>query len=401
MPPQIIEIPGVGQVEFPDGMSDSEISAAAAKLYQEASADSGPKMGFGRALLNMAGEVVKNNPVGMAAAGNTMMREMPEGVLPTLGALGGGMLGNVPGAAVGAAVGGALERGAKERPVTLSNVAMDAASGAAGQAAGPIIGRLVRGGARMAGRTLVRGAVRPSAALKREFGGGRAIADTILDEATPTSGVAGLRLDQSARALDDLIAGATPTATPIQAAELLDDLTPVVERATMRGRLGMAVDDPLEQLARMERANPNGIRLNDAQDLKREAQGVASRVYKARAMGQDVNNISAETNEAVASGLRRAIEKRVPEAGPINQRTQRLMGAERALREAEDRPNAMANMLALLAGAKNPAAGVALRSLNSGRIGSAAGIAIDRAGQVVGNPTVNRAAVLAALLSGE
>jgi hypothetical protein len=33
--PQIIDIPKVGQVEFPDGMSDADIATASHKLYTE------------------------------------------------------------------------------------------------------------------------------------------------------------------------------------------------------------------------------------------------------------------------------------------------------------------------------------------------------------------------------
>jgi len=36
MPPQIIEIPGVGEVEFPETMSEAEVSAAAKRLHDEA-----------------------------------------------------------------------------------------------------------------------------------------------------------------------------------------------------------------------------------------------------------------------------------------------------------------------------------------------------------------------------
>ena len=36
MPQQVIDIPGVGEVEFPETMADAEVQAAAKKLYDEA-----------------------------------------------------------------------------------------------------------------------------------------------------------------------------------------------------------------------------------------------------------------------------------------------------------------------------------------------------------------------------
>jgi hypothetical protein len=324
----------------------------------------------------------------------------------------GGIVGGIPGAAAGAAAGGILDRASGGRPITARGTITDAALGAAGQAAGPLIGKGIQKAGRLVGRGLVRASVRPSAAVRRDFGGSAAVADALLDERVATSAGAGRKIGESARETTALLQQAAPTSTPIRPAELLDDALPVAERSAMRGRLGMVddtADDIMNRLARMERANPNGIDLTDAQDLKREAQDLATRVYRARAMGNDVTNLSAETDEAVAKGLRKAIEARVPAVGPQNARTQRLIGVQRALGEAEDRPHNLTDMLALLSAGGSLAsghpgplvAGMAVRALASPRAGASAGIAANELGKALGNPTTSRAALLAALLSGD
>jgi hypothetical protein len=305
--------------------------------------------------------------------------------------------------------GGALRDAAQQQPITARGMLTEGALGAAGQAAGPLIGKGIQKAGRLVGRGAVRASVRPSAAVRRDFGGSKAVADAILDERVATSAGAGRKLGESADETAALLRQAAPTASRIQPSELLDDALPVAERSAMRGRLGMVdttSDDIVNRLARMERANPGGIDITDAQGLKREAQDLATRVYRARAMGNDVTNLSAETDEAVAKGLRKAIESRVPAVGPQNARTQRLIGVQRALGEAEDRPHNLTDMLALLSGgmsvaAGNPGpalAGVAMRGLASSRGGAATGIAINEAGKALGNPTANRAALLALLL---
>ncbi len=64
----VIDIPKVGQVEFPDTMSESEVNAAAKKLYDEANA---PKAGG----MQRAAEIATRGalpPATMAATGALM-----------------------------------------------------------------------------------------------------------------------------------------------------------------------------------------------------------------------------------------------------------------------------------------------------------------------------------------
>ncbi len=66
----VIDIPKVGQVEFPDTMSESEVNAAAKKLYDEANA---PKTGG----MQRAAEIATRGalpPATMAATGALLVR---------------------------------------------------------------------------------------------------------------------------------------------------------------------------------------------------------------------------------------------------------------------------------------------------------------------------------------
>lgn len=427
MPQTIVDIPGVGQVEFPDGMTPEQINAAAAKLYQDTlPRGERPR----RSAMEMLGEAeaVNSNPEfmqGQAKAGGAVMpllMGMAGGAVggplgAGLGVKYGGAIGGALGAGLGSATGGALRDASQGRPITARGMLTEGAMGAAGQAAGPLIGKGIQKAGRFVGRGLVRASVNPSAAVRNSYGGGKAVADTILDERLLTGNMANRAVQASS---DDVAAELRRVSSikemlpeqfrrPIRASEFADDLKPVVRSAADRARLGMA-DETANisgRLTRIDEANPNGIDLEDAQRLKREAQDLASRVYRARARGAEVTDLGAETNEAVAKGLRRSIEARVPSVAPENARTARLMGARQALEEAEDRPHKLMDVLAMMTGAGGlmtgniPAAvagAAAVRGLASPMTGAAAGIGVNQAAKAIGNPQVAKAALLATLL---
>ena len=126
------------------------------------------------------------------------------------------------------------------------------------------------------------------------------------------------------------------------------------------------------------------IPLTHAQELKREAQDLA---YE---LGKDNETIRSLQQEAVARALREGIEERVPEVAPINERTQRLLGAQRAFEAAEDRPDALGLKLAV------PTLGTSVL-FDSPRAGAVLGIALGDAARFAGNPQAGRAAILARL----
>lgn len=283
---------------------------------------------------------------------------------------------------------------------------------AAGDAANPVraLTAPIKAGAHKVGQTIVRGTLRPSAAIRREFGGGKGVADTVLSERVFSEPSANRALARSAGRVRGRI-DQSADAPPVQASELLDDIMPVTERAAQRTRLGMPdeTDTILNRIALMEKRNPGGISLSDAQSLKQEAQDLAERVYRARDRGADVIDLGGETNAAIASGLRGAIEKRVPEVAGENQRTQALIGARRAFADAGDRPHALSSMTAaglggggIAAGSPAMLAAAALPVLmNSPRLGAAMGIGINQVGRAAGSAELARAALLSRLLGQE
>lgn len=325
----------------------------------------------------------------------------------------GGMVGGIPGAGGGAALGSMARQASRGEPISLGETAKEGALGAAGQAAGPLIGKGIQKAGRALGRGIIRATIRPSAAVRREFGGAKAVADTILDERALTSGQANQAMRGSRAAALRAVRGARGSAAPIQPSELIDDVAPVARRSALRNDAGMVddtTDSILDQLTRMERRNPGGIRVDKGQRIKEELQGLSSSTYKARNLGHDVNSLDAEATEGLASGMRRAIERRVPQVAQQNARTQRLIGARRALAEAEDRPAALTNMLATLSAAGGAVSGnlepgilgaMAIRAMSSPMAGTASGIAANEAGRLLGNPALNRAALLATLLGQE
>jgi len=254
---------------------------------------------------------------------------------------------SIPAAMAAAGLGGAGGAGlaiagrqlASGRPESGIETAKTMGAQGVGQALGAGAGGVVSGAADKAVPAVLKGIVRPSKGLQQEFPD---IVQTMRAERIPVgqSAKAGARAEASGKEADALVAAAEARgAPPIQTKELHPGLREVNDTMAQRVRLGMPDERPVltERAQALYRENPGGISLTDAQGLKREAQGVASRTYKALDRGSIVNDTGALTDKAIAGGLRKSIEARVPEVGPVNARTQSLMGLERALEDAESR----------------------------------------------------------------
>lgn len=135
-----------------------------------------------------------------------------------------------------------------------------------------------------------------------------------------------------------------------------------------------------------------GIPLTRAQELKRTAQDAADMAFNAERKGNPITSLSShdgflspEVDKAVARGLQKAIEKRVPEVAAVNSRTRDLGGLTSALEDAADR-NQLMRMLLF------PAATGVTSGLTTGDAGAGAGAAIGTAALVApGN--LSRAAI--------
>jgi hypothetical protein len=220
---------------------------------------------------------------------------------------------------------------------TLKTMASEGGAAALGQGAGMGIAKL----AGTIAPKLARAVLKPSKALQNEYGGDDLV-QSFLQERLPVgkSAEAGSRASASAAKADAMIADAQAAgASPISVREVAKELRPVRDTAKLRTRLGKP-DETANVAARVKSiksANPNGIALTDAQPLKREAQKLSSRTFRAIDRGADVNDIVALADKGVATGLRKGIEARVPGVKDVNTKTQALMGLEEALSDAEMR----------------------------------------------------------------
>lgn len=145
------------------------------------------------------------------------------------------------------------------------------------------------------------------------------------------------RLGQSRASADSAIASAEQAGVgPVSTRRVIRSFRPV--RTTMQNRAALGLPDETGAVAARARSfarqNPGGIPPTRAQALKREAQDLSESAYRAQERGANVNSTDLQMNEAQAGGLRGELERLVPEVGPINQRTQGLLGLTKAAEHA-------------------------------------------------------------------
>lgn len=285
-----VNLPDGRIVNFPDGMSPEQITAEVTKLSPPEPAQqappSPPRTGADdvRDALQWGGKVIAGM-TGMGSAG----------------------------------------RDAVEHPVeTLAGVVIPGAIGKGLQAAGRGI---YRGGVALLPKT-----------LKQQFPN---IADTGLNEGIALTkrgaSAADARVGASRAEADATIASAEAAGKgPVSPRRVITEFRPVRDTVQKRAALGMADETPaVAARARLFAShNKGGIPLTKAQGLKREAQDLAESAYRAQDRGANVNGTDLLMNEAQARGLRQEIERAVPDVGPINRRTQDLVGLTRAAEHA-------------------------------------------------------------------
>jgi hypothetical protein len=212
----------------------------------------------------------------------------------------------------------------------------------------------------------------------------------------------------SAAKADGMIAAAERGgALPIPPMEVLRELRPVGTKIRNQEDLGIPSDMPALMTRAKGFLGRGPIPLTKAQDLKREAQDLATTAYKARDKGAVINSTEALTNEAQARGLRTGLEKRVPGLGETNTRTQDLIGVRDGAEHASQTGHILSRLGGTGAGAMWAGAGgdplMALAGAGAGAMLTtpggltSAGLALKGAGQVL--PDSVRAAILLELLS--
>jgi hypothetical protein len=166
-----------------------------------------------------------------------------------------------------------------------------------------------------------------------------------------------------------------------------------------------AVDDLVEQM-RTGREWPIGNL--DANEMKRAEQGIASKIYRAMDRGQiALPPARAELAQNVAQSTRQALERNAPAVGPINARTQSLIGLERAAGNAGETGHILSRLGGIGAGAMAGSAGGLAPAIAAALAGatlttpaglSRAGIGLAQGGDVLLIPAIR--AALMALMSG-
>lgn len=391
--PRIINLDGVRH-SFPDDATDVEIRAALEspsvmdeRTLGQRATDALPNAG------GMAGSLVggsKSNPIGvlLSALGGAG----GEGARQTLAAY-QGRWNEVP-PDIQSAVSNMVEEGVKQ----------------GGLEAG---GRYILGPVlKLLGRGLYWSALKPGKAVRDEFGG-KQVVDTLVSEGVPiTRGGAG-----TAKVEALLQAAGKDTADTIAAAEAAgakpSTMRPIVQSMDRtRQSIGDRVlrSEPLAQVQDARNAalaeNPGRHPPTRLQAMKQAEQALAIQAYKAEARGAPVNSVDTMLHEDLARGLREAIERRVPGVRNKNMRTQKLIGALKAITGAEGRianrdPIGMGDTLSLtsglgahMAGAEPlQAAAVAViqEALTRPEIASRLGIAMDRLGKPIITPQAMRA----------
>jgi len=322
---------------------------------------------------------------------------------PTIGGLAGGVAGGKTnplgialsgmGGAAGEAVRqiGNVARGRMDQvPSTpfaqLKQIGMEGVKQAGLEGAGRGVSGLVAGGAKM----LYRGLLKPSKAVRGEFGD--VAADLLKNRRLITRGgadAAETAVDASSGAAERLIRGASPTATDIPAKEIVSEFAPVVQAVRDRVRAGVVPESELAKIgergARLVKTAGGGagrgVGITEAQSLKKAAQDAAAGAYKQMRAG-NIKQLGTDDllDAATARGFKQGLEKRVPGLGPQNKMTQGLIGQLRALQDAVGRTGnhlpfgSVSDLAAMTAGSVIPGAGVVGKAATMAGPGSAMAI---------------------------
>jgi hypothetical protein len=451
-----VQVPGHGIVEFPDGTSEDQMRAAIARLNETPKpAEEKSVGGFVQNLVSSGAkfatdtvEGVKNlavlggrlaraqgNPTEAAKIGQdfiALVKNSPEVGKAVFGALkdryGSGqaildtlykdpvgvladvstVVGGVGGAAKGVSLAGRTAPVARIAP-SLAGRAKDVAdiALAAERLTNPLTlpGRAAAGAADLASDAVITATVRPSAALRKTYGGSGKIARAIKNERVVSSELAERKLGKSVAEADKLISESNaPGIAREDLVVALEDAP--LDTAGLRAQLGNpgAVDTVANRIDALEATMPETIPLDRAHALRREAGELA---YEATTQS---NSLEHQMNKALERALRKAIQDRVPEIGDIDARSRRLVAAKKALAAAEDRPSGLTNTL--IGGAVGAGVGFGfpeggllsaaiMKGLDSPRAGSLVGNGINEAGRTLANPAVQRGALGARSLNDE
>lgn len=258
---------------------------------------------------------------------------------------------------------------------------------------------MVAGGFRIAqglGKRLYAGLLKPSKAVRQEFGD---VSQGLLDKHRLISRggaeAAETAVDESAKVADDMIASAPKPSPGVSARRVVQEFRPVRDAVKARVEAGVAPASEISKIAERARrigktAKDSGGRIGPekAQLLKRTSQDAAQGAYRQMERG---NTKMLGTDDlldaATARGFKGGIEDIIPGIGQQNQATQKLIGESRALADAVGRTSnhlpfgSVSDLAAMTVGAGNPLLGIAGKASTMAGPGSAIAIALNELGK--------------------
>lgn len=310
----IVEVPGHGEVEFPDGMSDADMEAAIRKNFMMPPKEQ-PKRSFGEKLKM----VTDLTPFGMAAKGLEKVNQAIEHAAYDAG-------GKVTDATGSPELGFAANVATQAIPAVLG-----------GQGFSKVASPALQSGA----KAVMQSALKPTVADLKSGKAARAV-DTLLEEGiNPTQGgVAKLQkhIDEIGTQVDDLIANSTATINKADVGSHLrstwdsfkKQVNPQADLETIRKSWDAFKNHPML-------AGKMDMPVQLAQDLKQGTYRQISKKY-----GQ-MGSAEVEAQKGLARGLKEEVSKAVPEVAALNKTESELINAlnvaeRRALMEANKNP---------------------------------------------------------------
>ncbi len=336
----IVEVEGLGELQFPDGTDPSVIQATVKRLTSAKQP-----------------EAEKQPEKAERGWGDTI-----KDALPTIGGTIGGLAGGTrvtPAGTALAGMGGAVGQGVSELIDAVRNPIrkVDGPIDALKQANAPLIA-MARAGAEQAGLQYVGGKIgnwlssgagrlyqglaKPAKALRADHPD---LIQTALRERIPLTSRGATKVDNlttaSRQQADNMIAQAQAAgAGNVPTSDVVSELAPVVTELRKRALIGQpnklhVVGDRARNIVQ---ASPRGIPLTQAQELKRTAQNAAQGAFRQVRTGAK-KEMSADDlmDKAIATGFRKGIEKKAPDVIPVNQRTQSLGGVREMVGDALER----------------------------------------------------------------
>jgi hypothetical protein len=307
----IVEVPGHGEVEFPDGMSDEEMSAAIRKNFMLSTPEK-PKQTMGGRVAQTGASVLqglmRGGPLGAAAAGVGQGLNQSGEVMDRLAYDAGGKVTDLT---------GSPELG------FAANVGVQAIPTVVGAAAGKLAEPLLK----MGGKQLMQSALKPSKAEHLTGKAGRAV-QTMLDEGVNVSQGGVDKMRSAVSSLNDEIAGiiknSGKTVDKNAVAGRLQDVMKKYEASIDANDLQTIEKVWTEFLTHPQLAGKSGMPIQMAQRMKQA--GNAKLGDAAYGMGLKPA-AERDAYKGLVRGLKEEIAAAEPAVAPLNAREGNLLNA--------------------------------------------------------------------------